>query len=325
MTFSKNVLNLDPAAETERIVQALRHQVRKIMRRAGAVVGISGGIDSSVVFALCVRAFGRDRVIGLILPERESNPDSEKLARDLAAQFHINPIIEDITPALESLGCYRRRDEAVRRVFPEYNAAAGYRMKIVLPSNVLDGDTLNAFCLTVVQPNGEELTKPLTAREFMQIVASSNFKQRTRMSMLYHYSELHNYAVIGTSNKNECDQGFFVKYGDAGVDLQAVGHLYKTQIYQLAEYLEVPKAIQRRTPTTDTYSAPCSQEEFFFRLPFHLLDLLSWAWEHQVPTPEVARVMGLTETQVCRAFNDFARKRRTTEFLRMPPVTIGPA
>jgi len=325
MTFSKDVLQLDPAVETERIVQALRQQVRKILRRGGAVVGISGGVDSAVVFALCVRAFGPDKVDALILPDRDSSPDSEKLARELAARFGVTPTLENITPALEGFGCYRRRDEAVRRVLPEYDAAAGYRMKIVLPHSLLDQDTLNAFSVTIVRPDGVERTKPLPAREFMQIVASSNLKQRSRMAMLYHYGELHNHAVIGTANKNEHDQGFFVKYGDSGADVQAVAHLYKTQIYQLAEHLQVPEAIQLRTPTTDTYSAPCTQEEFFFRLPFEVMDLLWYAQEHQVPVPEVARVMGLTEVQVQRAFADFARKHRTTEYLRMGPVNLAAA
>jgi NAD+ synthase len=322
MHFSKDVLHLDPAVETERIVQVLRQQVRRILRRGGAVVGISGGVDSAVVFVLCIQAFGPDKVVALILPDRDSSPESEALARELAAQFGVTPTLENLTPALEGFGCYRRRDEAVRRVFPEYDAAAGYRVKIVLPPNLLDADTLNAFSVTIISPDGADRTKPLPAREFMQIVASSNLKQRSRMAMLYHYAELHNYAVIGTANKNEHDQGFFVRYGDSGVDVQAIGHLYKTQIYQLAEHLHVPEAIQRRLPTTDTYSAPCSQEEFFFRLPFAIMDLLWYAQEHQVPASEVARVMGLTETQVQRAFADFARKHRTTEYLRMAPISI---
>jgi len=322
MKFSKDVLEIDPAAETDRIVQALRENVGPRMRRRGAVVGISGGVDSAVVLGLCVRAFTPQHVVALMLPDKDSSPESEKLARELARQFGVEPILEDVTSALEGFGCYRRRDEAIRRVFPEYDAAKGYKAKIVLPPNLLEEGTLNVFSVTVVHPEGKEATKPLPLPEFLQIVAASNFKQRTRMAMLYYYAELKNYAVIGTANKNEHDQGFFVKHGDSGVDIKALGHLYKTQIYQLARYLNVPEAIQKRAPTSDTYSAPCTQEEFFFRLPFETMDLLWHALEHNVPAAEVATVMGLTETQVQRAFADFTRKKRTTDYLRMEPVGI---
>lgn len=322
MAFSKTAIQLEPAVESDRIVAGLRRLTRQVMRRAGAVVGISGGVDSAVVLALAVRAFGPDHVVAVMMPERDSDPTSERLARTLAAQLGVAPVLENITPALDGFGCYRRRDEAVRRLFPEYDAAQGYKVKISLPPNLLDEGTLNVFSLTVVAPDGHELSKPLPAPEFLQIVAASNFKQRTRMAILYYHAELRNYAVIGTANKNEHDQGFFVKHGDAGVDINAIGHLYKTQVYQLAEHLDVPAEIRRRRPTSDTYSAPCDQQEFFFRLPFETMDLLWYAQEHQVPVADVAQAMGLTEAQVQRAFTDFSRKQRTTEFLRMAPAAI---
>ena len=321
MKFNKQVIDIDPAAETNRIVEALRRNVRSL-RRYGAVVGISGGLDSSVVLALCVRAFGLQKVAAVMMPEKDSEPESEQMARRLAAHFGLTPTLEVITPVLDGFDCYRRRDEAIRRVFPDYDASKGYKAKIVLPQNVLDEDTLNVFSLVVITPGGEELSKRLPVREFLQIVAASNLKQRTRMSMLYYHAEVHNYAVIGTANKNEHDQGFFVKYGDGGVDIKAIGHLFKTQVYQLAEYLGVPEEIRRRTPTTDTYGAPCNQQEFFFRLPFETMDLLWFAQEHNVPVAEVAQVMGLTEIQVRRAFDDFTRKLRGTEYLRLAPLDI---
>ena len=321
MKFNKQVIDIDPAAETDHIVEALRRNVRSL-RRYGAVVGISGGLDSSVVLALCVRAFGLQKVAAVMMPEKDSEPESEQMARRLAARFGLTPTLEVITPVLDGFACYRRRDEAIRRVFPDYDASKGYKAKIVLPQNVLDEDTLNVFSLVVITPGGEELSKQLPVREFLQIVAASNLKQRTRMSMLYYHAEVNNYAVIGTANKNEHDQGFFVKYGDGGVDIKAIGHLFKTQVYQLAEYLGVPEEIRRRTPTTDTYGAPCNQQEFFFRLPFETMDLLWFAQEHNVPLAEVAQVMGLTEIQVRRAFDDFTRKLRGTEYLRLAPLDI---
>jgi NAD+ synthase len=322
MKFSKDVLSIDPAAEAERIVNLLQHNVHHVLRRYGAVVGISGGVDSSTVFALCVRAFGPEKVTAVMMPEKDSDPESERLARQLAARFGVEPVLEIITPVLEGFGCYPRRDEAIRRVFPEFDAQLGYLSKIVLPQNLLEGDTLNFFSLTIITPEGEEKTKRLPPRDMLQIVAASNFKQRARMSMLYYHAELRNYAVIGTANKNEYDQGFFVKYGDGGIDIQAIAHLYKTQVYQLAEYLDVLEAIRQRPPTTDTYSAHSTQQEFFFRLPFETMDLLWYAQEHNIPIAEVARGMELDEVQVQRAYNDFNRKKRTTEYLRAAPIGV---
>jgi NAD+ synthase len=323
MQFNRNVLALDPAAEAGRIVQSLRRNVLNVLHRRGAVVGISGGVDSSVVLALCVQAFGPDKVVAVMMPDKDSDPESEQLARQLARQFGVEPVLEEVTPALAGFGCYRRRDEAIKRVFPEYDGDRGYKAKIVLPQNLLDDGALNVFSLTIVTPDGEERTAPLPAREFLQIVAASNFKQRTRMATLYYHAELRNYAVVGTPNKNEHDQGFIVKYGDGASDIKPIGHLYKTQVYQLAAQLNVPEAIRRRPPTSDTYSATCTQQEFFFRLPFEVMDLLWFAQEHGVPEAEVARVMGLTEAQVRHAYHDFASKARTTQYLRLPPLEIN--
>jgi len=322
MAFNKHSLQIDPAAECERIVRFLQQTVRQRLHRYGGVVGISGGVDSSVVLALCVRAFGVDKVAAIMMPEKDSDPETEHFSRLAAEHCGVEPILEDITPVLEGFGCYPRRDEAIRRLFPEYDAALGYKAKISLPQNLLEQDTLNVFSLTIITPDGRELSRRLPLREYFQIVAASNFKQRTRMAMLYYHAELRNYAVIGTANKNEHDQGFFVKWGDGGVDVKPIAHLYKTQVYQLAEYLDVPQEIRRRPPTTDTYSAPSTQQEFFFRLPFETMDLLWYAQEHGVPISEVAAVMGLTEAQVQRAYEDFSRKQRTTEYLRMQPLGL---
>lgn len=318
MMFHKDVLMIDPAAVTESLTDHLRDDVRQRLRRRGAVVGISGGVDSSVVLALCVRAFGPSRVLGIMLPEKESSPSSLVLAHRLAHQLNIETVIEDITGALVGLGCYARRDAAMRHVFPEYDSS--YQAKITLPPNMLESDSLNVFYLTIISPAGEERTARLNLPDYLQIVAASNFKQRCRMAMLYHYAESRNYAVIGTPNRNEHSQGFFVKWGDGGYDVAPIRHLYKMQVYQLADYLDIPEEIRSAIPTTDTYSAICSQEEFFFRLPFSLLDLLMFGWEQSVSSAEVAQVMDLTEEQVLRAYRDFARKQRATEYLRTPPI-----
>lgn len=319
-SFDRKSLELNVENETERIVAFLREQVLHRLRRQGAIVGISGGIDSSVVLALCVRAFGPQRVIGILLPECESSHESTDLAHLLAERFEVQTFTEDITAALDGAGCYRRRDEAIRRVFPEFRD--GWKSKISLPGNLLEEDRLNVFSLTVVSPQGETLTQRLPMREFAQIVAASNFKQRTRMSMLYYHAEMRNFAVIGTPNKNERDLGFFVKYGDGGADVNPIGHLFKSQVYQLARHLNIPVEIQQRTPTTDTYSAGSTQEEFFFRIPFDILDLVWYGYEHKIDMEQIASVLGLEVGQVERVIADIERKRRTTEYLRTAPVNL---
>ena len=318
MSFNRQALDFDAGRETERLVRFIQQTVRQSLRR-GCVVGISGGIDSAVVLALSVRAFGPRNVVAVMMPDKDSDPLSETYARELAAKFDIEPVLENVAPALTGFGCYARRDAAIRRVFPEYNAEEGWKAKIVLPPDLLNGGTLNVFSLTVITPDGREENRPLPPREMLEIVAATNLKQRSRMATLYYHAESRQFAVIGTANRNEYAQGFFVKYGDGGVDLQPIAHLYKSQVYQLARHLSVPQSIQRRAPTTDTYSAACDQQEFFFRLAFETLDLLWFALDQGVPIAEAANVMGLTEVQVQRVFDDIQRKQRATQFLRLQP------
>jgi len=321
--FTRHSLDIDPAQETERIVSSLHRNVHQVLHRQGAVIGISGGIDSSVVLALCARAFGPERVVGILLPEGESSPDSTVLAHLVANKLGVSTVTEDISAALAGAGCYRRRDEAIVRIFPEFST--GWKAKIVLPGNLLDKETLNVFSLTVTNPAGQDFTKRLPLREYYQIVAASNFKQRTRMTMLYYHAELRNYAVIGTANKNEHDQGFFVKHGDGGVDVAPIVHLFKTQVYQLARYLDIPEEIQSRTPTSDTYSGGSTQEEFFFRVPFAILDVVWYGYEHNVPSEQIAQALGLTREQAERVIADIVRKQRTTAYLRSPALGVDEA
>ncbi len=318
--FTKDIILLENVeAVVTNIIEQMRQDVLQRFKRNGAVVGISGGIDSSVCFALAAKAFGPDRVLGVMLPEKDSSPESEMLARELGAKFGVKIIKEEITDALSGFGCYERRDEAVKRVFPEYDPA-DWKMKIGVRQSGLFSNLPPIFYLTIIDDKGNVKDKILPAREYLQIVAASNFKQRTRMSMLYYHAEALHYAVIGTPNKHEQEQGFFVKYGDGAGDVMPIGNLYKTQVYQLAEYLGVPKGIIGRTPTTDTYSAEQTQEEFFYQLPFHLMDRFWYGFENGYPASEVAPVMGETTERVEALYRNFERKRNTTEYLRMPPV-----
>ena len=320
LKFNKDSLTLDPSAETDRIVGVLREQVLGRLRRRGAVVGLSGGIDSSVVAALCVRAFGNEKVLGLLMPERHSSDDALRLGRLLAAEIGIQTIVEDIAPAAAAVGVYRRQADAIRQVVPGFDDR--WKFKLVLPS-ILDADRLNVTLLTVEDPDGVTSTHRLSPEGYRQVVGATNYKQRIRkMTEYYHADRLH-YAVAGTPNRLEYDQGFFVKHGDGAADFKPIAHLYKTQVYQLAEYLGVPEEIRSRPPTTDTFSMPQTQEEFYFSLPYDLMDLCLHAVEEGIGPEEAAPVLGLTVDQVERVYKDIAAKRRAAEYLHQQPLLVA--
>ena len=319
--FSKDLLSLDAKLETDYIINLLKTSIHKTLRRKGAIVGISGGIDSSVVVALCVRALGPENVLGIILPEKESSPESKELALRLAKKLKIQTVEEDITGVLEGARCYERRNEAMSKLFPGFGD--GWKAKIVISGNLLEEGTLNIFQAIVNDPEGNKLQKRMPLKEFMQIVAASNFKQRTRMMFLYYQAEIRNYAVVGTPNKNETELGFFVKYGDGAMDINPIGHLYKTQVFQLAEYLEIPREIRDRTPTTDTYPGGSTQEEFFYRIPFDLLDAIWMGTEAGFSIMEIAGELDIPAFQVQRVVLDIKAKKQSTKYLRSHIIDIN--
>ena len=316
-TGANSLLQLDGAAEVDRICSTMLGQVRDVLKRRGVVLGLSGGIDSSVCAALAVRAFGADRVIGLFMPEADSSPDSLELGRRIAEWLGIRSFLENITPVLDGAGCYRRRDEAIRSVVPGYGD--GYKSKIVLPP---PGSAYNIFSLVVQAPDGTVTKSRLTSDAYLAIVAATNFKQRVRKMIEYYYADRFNFAVIGTPNLLEYDQGFFVKNGDGAADVKPIAHLYKSQVYQLAAVLGVPEDIRRRPPTTDTYSLPQSQEEFYFTLPYDKMDLCLYGLNHQMPAKEIAAIAGLDEAQVVHAYKDIQTKRSTTRYLHERPLLV---
>ncbi len=318
--FSRDILQFNNVEYVvERICSKLREDVFHVLRRKGGVIGISGGIDSSVTLALAAKALGAENVSGIMIPDKDSNPESKLLAKKLSDQLGIKTIIEDISPVLEGFHCYSRRDDAVRRIIPDYNEKTD-KMKIAIPAENVEKNLPPVFHVIVYFANGTMKSERLPVNEYLQIVAASNFKQRSRMSLLYYYAESLHFAVVGTPNKHEIDQGFFVKYGDGGADLFPIGNLYKSQVYQLARYLEISDEIIQRTPTTDTYSAEQTQEEFFYQLPFEDMDLLWYGWENSYPAVEVAMVLGRSVDAVSAIYKNFERKHKTTEYLRMATI-----
>lgn len=320
MAFSARVLELDTKAEVERIAEAIRTQVRA-SKRGGAVIAVSGGIDSSVVAGLCAKALGPQRCHVLLMPERDSDPGTLKLSQSVPEAFGIKFTYEDATPMLEGMGCYQRRDEAVRSVLSEYGP--GWKFKIVLPG-LAQGQTYNFYSIVAQTPDGQTIEKRLPLGAYLQIVAATNFKQRVRKTMEYYYADKLHFVVAGTPNRLEYDQGFFVKNGDGAADIKPIAHLYKSQVYALAKELGVPETVRQRPPTTDTYTLSQGQDEFYFALPYAQMDLCLWGRNHGIAPAEVAPAVGLTPEQVQWVYTDIDKKRATTHYLHQRPLLVDP-
>ena len=320
--FGPNVLSIDAERASAEIEAAIRRQVRGSLRRRGAVLGLSGGIDSSVVAALCARALGPQRVLAILMPERDCSDDALRLGRLVGDALGIETIVEDVGPTLEGAGCYSRQQAAIRQVFGEYGP--GWRCKLTLPSVVDGGSRLPVFRLTVESPEGEQQSARMPPGAYRQLVAATNFKQRARKTMEYYHADRLGYAVAGTPNRLEYDQGFFVKQGDGAADFKPIAHLYKTQVYALARFLGLPEEVCARPPTTDTFSMPQTQEEFYFSLPYAQMDRCLWGLDHEVPAAEVGAALGLTEAQVQAVYRDIRGKRRATAYQHAAPLLVAP-
>lgn len=318
-TISATSLRIDAASETERITAGIHDIVFNRLKRKGAVVGISGGIDSSVVAFLCARALGNDRVQLLLMPEAESSPDSLELGRMVADCLKTPVALEEISAVLRGAKCYQRRDDALRLLVPEYGT--GYKCKIVLPG-LLDGNRYSLFSAVVQSPDGQSRKLRLTPAAYLGIVAATNFKQRVRKMMEYYYADLLQYAVAGTPNRLEYELGFFVKNGDGAADFKPIAHLYKSQVYQLAAYLGVPEEIQRRPPTTDTYPLEQSQEEFYFTLPLEKMDLCLYGTNNGIPADDLTLATGLEKEQIERVYASIDARRRVARYLYATALVI---
>lgn len=319
-TLIEQLLPFDRDAEIARTTEKIRELMRQHLRRRGLVVAMSGGIDSSVCAALAVKALGPDKVFGLLMPERDSSSESVTKGKLLAEHLGIRHTIEDIAPTLEAIGCYRWRDEAIRSVFPAY--AEGWKNKIVIAGGT--AGQINHFKLVVQDPQGQMHEQRLGLREYLQIVAATNFKQRIRKTLEFFHADRLNYAVVGTPNRVEYDQGFFVKNGDGSADLKPIAHLYKTQVYALARHMGLPEAICNATPTTDTYSLSQGQDEFYYALPYKEMDVALWHVNQGLPAAQLAERLGLTEQQATYIYQDIEAKRRTTAPLHWPALLMEP-
>ena len=317
--FSKDQLRLDSEEEIEKICSSMRDALRNKLKRRGVVIGLSGGIDSSVTAALAVRAFGSERVFALEMPERYSAEDTLDFSGLLIRRLGIRSVQEDITGLLEAVGCYRRYDDALRRVIPEYGQ--GWKSKLVT-SDIMVQRGFTTFSIVAQSPDNVITKKRLPLQAYLEIVAATNFKQRSRKMLEYYHADCLHYCVAGTPNRLEYELGFFVKLGDGAADIKPIAHLYKTQVYQIAKHLNIPTAIITREPTTDTYSLTQGQDEFFFSLPYDKMDLCLFGKNNGVPAAQVAQLLHLSTNQVTYIYEDIDTKRKTTRYLHMPPLLV---
>jgi len=317
--ISKDILKIDPQKETNKICTCIRSLLAKKLRRRGLVVAVSGGIDSSATLSLAVKAIGSERVLALLMPEKHSADETSTLANLVSDKFGVEKIHTNISNILESVGFYTKYNDAVRQVIPDYSD--GWKSKIVT-HNILESDTYNYFSIVAQSPDGEVIKKRIPLKAYLEIVAATNFKQRIRKMLEYYHADRLNYAVAGTPNRLEYDQGFFVKLGDGAADIKPIAHLYKTQVYQIAEYLGVPDAIIKRPPTTDTYSLAQGQDEFYFSLPFDKMDICLYGKNNNLTVDAVAGAVGLDAEKVQRVYDDIDIKRNSTSYLHLKAQLI---
>lgn len=303
-----------------KITDFIRCEVRDRFQKSGAVVGLSGGIDSAVTASLCAKSLGAERVFGLIMPEKESETTSQLHAQKLAEKFNIKTEIINITSILDSFGVYQHKESIIKSKFPDFNESCKYR--VVVPPKLKN--TIGIPFVEVLDDKNKKHKLKISLSEFLTLTAATSVKHRVRMTMLYFYAEKNNSCVIGTTNKSEYMQGYFVKYGDGGSDIEPLVNLYKSQIYQLGRFLEIPEEILTKEASPDVWSFPTTDEEFFYSVPYDVVDLLLYAQENNLSVKDIQKISDLSAEDIQNLLRIQNQKQIKTQHMREVPHSWMP-
>jgi len=302
----------------DEITEFVKKEVFEIFEKKGIVIGLSGGIDSAITAALCAKSIGSEKILGLILPEKESDVNSKNLALQIAEKYNIDTETIDITNILESYGVYENKEKIVKEKFLNYNEKCKYR--VVVPPK--SENNIGIPFLEILDDENTLHKLKISSFDFLNLTAATSIKHRVRMTMLYNYAEKNNFAVIGTTNKTEYLQGYFVKYGDGGSDIEPLVHLYKTQIYQIAKFLKLPEEIINQDASPDVWSFKTSDEEFFYAVPYNIVDLILYGRENNISITEIAKFSNLGSEKVEKLIQFQNQKQNRSQTMREKPHSI---
>lgn len=278
MKLTKEVFKIDPQEVSEKIAGFIRDHFRK-MDRKGIVTPISGGLDSSVVVSLCVKAVGSDKVTGLMLPEKDGNDEAEKYAKVIAKHLGIKTDRVNITRTLRSIGIYN--------YLTCYIPTKKLRNLIARNLWKKDGGTFIKKCREGAA--GERMTKLMrdqTVRAFV--------KQRVRMLHTFKYADEHDLAVVGCAHKSEDLSGLFVKFGvDDVADIMPIKNLFRSHLLQIGEYLKVPDEILGRTPNPDVIPGVTDKYLDILGVESGKSDLILYGLDNTMDPQEIADQVGV--------------------------------
>ena len=267
------------------ITNFIKNEVFEKFQKNGAVLGLSGGIDSAVTCGLCVKSLNPEKILGLIMPERESDPQSQETAENVGKEFNIETKVVDITNILESFGVYEKKENIVKEKFPDFDSECKYR--VVVPPKL--ESSVGIPYLEILDGKGITHQTKISSSEFLNLTAATSIKHRVRMALLYYHAEKDHLVVAGTTNKSEYMQGYFVKYGDGGSDIEPLVNLYKSQIYQLGKFLKVPNEVISKDASPDVWSYTTNDEEFFYSVPYEIVDLILYGRENNLSINEIQK------------------------------------
>jgi len=289
-----NFLKLKNVEKSVNDVSTFLHdEIFEKFHKRGAIIGLSGGIDSAVTMELCAKALGPEKILGLTMFEKESNEHSKSLISRISKNYDVKIENIDITTILDSYGVYSNREEIVKNIFPNFNSDCKYR--VVVPPNF---NSIGMPYLEVLDDENKQHKLKITSSDFLSLTAATSIKHRVRMSLLYYHAEKNNLSVVGTTNKSEFLQGYFVKYGDGGSDIEPLVNFYKSQVYQIGDFLNIDNDIMINAASPDVWSYSTTDEEFFYTVPYNIVDLILYSRLNNLSVSEIQQLSNLSEEKI---------------------------